>query len=174
MARSVPQRSPRRLESLEAYRDALARENESEQLAYVRQDIGQSLMDADPPNLDAAAENLQGTLDYWHGQGKSEPRGETILTALVGQMLDVLLKAKKYPDAAAFAEKQIAISEQYQQTVGSKIKNEAARLATTDPDSARALIEAALSIKSPPLDEKYVRDLEETRDGIQKTAPAPP
>ncbi|HSV12774.1 MAG TPA: HEAT repeat domain-containing protein [Tepidisphaeraceae bacterium] len=164
---------PKRLETLYALRDSLIKDGNQEQLAFTRQNIAAELMNLDPKQTDEAADNIQKALDYWRGEGHSKIGSETTLDGLVGQMLSVLFEAKKYDDAAAFAAKQIEINRQYQETVGSRIKQEADRLHAAGRNSdATALIDAALRM-SPPLDSKYQRDLRDIRAEAVKPSPVP-
>jgi HEAT repeat protein len=161
----------KRLEILYALRDAQAKDKDDYQLAITHQNIGETLMKLQTPRPDEAADNFQLALNYWRGEGKDQGGADTMLDGLVGQTVDALLAAKKYPEAAAFAAKQIAVSPQYQQTVGSRLKNEADRLRLAgDTAAATLLIDNALKM-SPPLGSKYQDDLKQIRSDINRPAP---
>ncbi len=113
---------------------------------------------------------MQKALDYWRGEGKDQPGGETTLDGLVGQMLAVLCQGKRYTDAAKFAETQLGLSRQYQQTVGPYLKQEADNLRVHSLNTdALQLIDAALN-NIPSLDPKYKDDLKEIRKDVTKPA----
>lgn len=158
----------KRLEVLYALRDAQAKDKDDYQLAITHQNLGETLMKLQTPRPEEAADNFQLALNYWRGEGKDQGGADTMLDGLVGQTVDALLAAKKYPEATAFAAKQIAISPQYQQTVGPRLKNEADRLRLAgDTAAATQLINYALKM-SPPLGAKYQDDLKQIRGDLNR------
>ena len=111
---------------------------------------------------DEAADQYRQALDFWSGQGRNQPGAGATLDGLVGDMQDALLKTGNYDSATAFAAQQLTVNPAYQRIVGPKIKNEASRLKETgDNADALKLINAALKM-SPPLDQRYRDDLQET------------
>lgn len=87
-------RRQRVLEILEAKLDAAGAE---EKLAYNRQSEGETLLKLERP--DDAAKKIRQALDYWNN--KNAPQAITDLPTQ--QLLEALLRAKKYDDAIKFA-----------------------------------------------------------------------
>lgn len=157
----------KRLAALLDLRDALSKQHNALQLAYTDQNIGQTLMNITPPRPDDAATAFQKALDYWRGPGANQAGGATALDELVGQLLKALLTAHHYAGAAAFAAKQIAVNDQYQEIVGPILRDQADRLHSAGQDaSAKILIDDALKM-SPPLDARYQDGLKQVQSELK-------
>lgn len=160
-----PQRS---IEVQQALNAKLQKDGDLEQLAPSRQTTGETLMKLNRPQ--EAAVSFQAALDYWEGK-KVE---SSVTDLLVGQLTDALLQSKQYQQVAAFAGKQITANRAQQETMGSKIENEADRLFnegdqkndTTELRDALNLISEAMKIK-PPLDDRYRDHLTATQKQAQ-------
>jgi HEAT repeat protein len=175
----------RRLVALQALADAVARDRnqlpprpadqqaaDDQFLAEQRQNIGETLMELKHP--DEAATAYQLALEYWRGAGRNQPGSETTLDGLVGDMMDALLAGRQYETATDFAEQQLTTNPAYQLVVGPRIKSEASRLAATDPAAATRLIDDALNLGNPPLEQRYTEDLRQTRDQLNRAGATPP
>ena len=166
----------KRLDSLIALREALAKTGDGLQLAYTDQNIGVALMSFTPPRADEAIDAFQKSLDYWRGPGANQAGGSSALDELVGQMLKALLAAKRYSAAASFAAQQIAINDQFQEIVGPLLRDEADTLhkAHTQTSDALSLQLIAECLKmSPSLDTRYQGALQQLRDEIKQNPSDP-
>ncbi len=101
------------------------------------------------------------------------------LAGLINQNMDALLADRNYAGAVKFAQNMLSSStdpaqtKDLQQTMGSKLKNEAERLKNAREDAAaKTLIEAALQMK-PPLDEMYSEDLRKIRSELRENGERP-
>lgn len=161
---------PARLIDLQqALNSKLQKDGDLEQLAYSQQSTGETLLRLNRPQ--DAVTNFQAALDYWEGN-KNDP---SVTDRLVGQLMDALLQSRQYQQAAVFAGKEIAANRAQQETMGSKIENEADRLLgdadkkndTAELKDALNLISEAMKIK-PALDQRYQLHLTATQKQAQE------
>lgn len=151
-----------RLTVLLAMRDSLVRNRDEDQLAVIRQNIGETLLKLSRP--DEAAQYFKMSLDYYRAR---EVR-DMVTEGLVRQYMDALLGSKKYQDACQFAADSIRANSDDQPTMGSKIRVEVERLRDSgNVDDALALIEQA-SKMNPPLDSRYMNQLDSIRDDLRR------
>ncbi len=158
----------RLIEVQQALNSKLRKDGDLEQLAYSRQSTGETLLKLNRPQ--DAVTNFQAALDYLEGN-KNDP---SVTDRLVGQLMDAFLLSRQYQQAAAFAGKEIAANRAQQETMGSKIENEADRLVgdgdqkndTAELRDALNLISEAMKIK-PALDERYQLHLAATQKQAQ-------
>ncbi len=159
----------RRIEVQLALNAKLLQDKDLEPLALSQQATGDTYMKLGRP--DQAAVNFRAALDYWKAKGAES----SVTEQLVGQLMDAHLQSKQFKQACTFASEEIAANRAQQETMGSKISNEADRL-YTDGDrkgdtaelkDALALISEATKIK-PSLDERYRDHLTATRKQVQE------
>lgn len=130
-------------------------------LAYTRQNIGESLMKIDHPA--EAADYFRQALDYW-----SKKNEERFTAGLTQQLITALLRAHEYPDAIQFGSSLIQTDRSQQMTVGPAIRTEAERLCDTgDLQSALVLIDEAKKMQ-PALDPRYAHDLDDIATEVHK------
>lgn len=130
-------------------------------LAYTRQNIGESLMKIDHPA--EAADYFRQALDYW-----SKKNEERFTAGLTQQLITALLRAHEYPDAIQFGSSLIQTDRSQQMTVGPAIRTEAERLRDTgDLQSALVLIDEAKKMQ-PALDPRYAHDLDDIATEVHK------
>jgi HEAT repeat protein len=164
-----PDKDPdKRLATLLKLGDAYNAKHDSENYARNLQDVAQAMMEVTPPQSAEAIKDLRQAIKYWReDSGKDMP---SLVGTLIGDLLDDLLKSGQYAEAAKFAAEQIAIKPEYQQNVGPRIKNKADELSRSDPAGAKTLIDEALKM-SPPLDQKYVGQLHQIQDQMNRQHP---
>jgi HEAT repeat protein len=172
----------KRLAVLEALRDRLIkdiqsatddakRQSLSEALAAQRQNVGDCMMDLG--QYGDAADQYQQALTYWKANGGKPD----VIDTLQGNVVQALIKAQRYSDAAGFAS---AVIQQYGndptmkftlETIGSKFLVEAENLtASTDPadyDKAAALF-AAVDKMAPPLTGSYHQHLSDLEQQLNQ------
>lgn len=164
----------RRLAVLKALRDELVKRNLPERLAYTRQNLGDTQMKL--AQYPEAAREYQAALDYWAQQ--SGP-SDMVTEGLIRSLMEARLRARQYVEATQFAAKLIAAQQNYQETVGPPMRDEAQRLlAAQDYANAMALTTEALKM-SPPLVAKYSAVLlsvqtEARQRAVGTTPPATP
>lgn len=115
-----------------------------------------------------AVPHFRAALDHWRQQGA--PPGVT--ARLIPQLIDAMLQSRQYAELTALASDLItksppADAKNYQLEFGSRIRTWAEQLKKNDDlDNATALIDAALKME-PALDERFRRDLENTRKEVE-------
>lgn len=151
----------------------LAADNDQENLAPAEENTGDTYMKLGQP--DQAAIFFRKALEYYQQQHVAN----VVTEGLVTELMNALLKAKKYPDAARFAEQIISANRADQQTMGQMIVQEADTMRAaadqnpngTDRADALRLIGEALKMQ-PPLDGSYQDDLRNLqKELLQKAAP---
>jgi HEAT repeat protein len=151
----------------------LAADNDQENLAPAEENTGDTYIKLGQP--DDAAKFFKKALDYYQQQHVAN----VVTEGLVTEYMNALLKAKKYPDAARFAEQVISANRADQQTMGQIIVQEADTLRAaadqnpsgTDRADALRLIGEALKMQ-PPLDDSYQDDLRNLqKELLQKPSP---
>jgi hypothetical protein len=155
---------------LEKLGDAENRAIDRQSFVYTEQDIAKAMMDVKPPQPSKALLLLLDALGYWrNGPGKNVGGSEDKLYELIGQILDDQLLAGQWTQARDFAQQQISISKEYGGTVGQRITSKIDELINKDnkPDDAKKLIDAALGMK-PPLDEKYIKLINQSQAQLQQ------
>lgn len=155
----------RRLDVLMAMRDYYMRAKDEERLAWVRQNIGDTLMELKKP--DEAVAYLQPSLDY-RLRMKADP---VSIEALTMSLMDALLASREYPKAVQFAAQRITDDPAERGKLSAKIRNESERLRNSQEEkdwrSGIQLIDEAMKM-NPPLQEKYAQDLSEFRGEMQQ------
>ncbi len=153
LADRFPEDPARRATIQEKRRDLLIQEKQPEDLAFARQDLGNTYMELGQP--ERAVVELGAALEYWRSRGQ-----ETIANQLVAQLLNAHLKAARYSDAAAFAASMISTKTGFQDVVGPMIRDEAERLVQAgEGKNALALI-TAVEKMDPPLARRFTAPLE--------------
>jgi HEAT repeat protein len=167
---------PKRLTALLELRDRLVkdipnattnqqRDQKASDLAVQQQTIGDVMMQVQRPA--DAAEQYKAALGYW----KTHNGAQGTLDTLSGNVAQALLAAKKWPEAASFAEG--SIKSPYEETVSHEFKAAADNLLnrmTNDPSAytdAQALF-AALDKMNPPLSPLTRDQLDNVRKEIEK------
>ncbi|MDW8262645.1 MAG: HEAT repeat domain-containing protein [Phycisphaerales bacterium] len=144
----------RRIEVLLALQAKLVARRDLNQLAEVRENIGQALMSYDPPQAEQAITYLRMARDDYKATG-SQVGVEKMTAAL----LRAYLRAGAFADAMRFASEAIAEFPGNVQTVGSEIKREADRLyQLRELAKAEELINHSETI-DPPLPDLYRKHL---------------
>src|SRR5205823_1690703 len=92
-------------------------------------------------------------LDYW------QAKRPDLTEMLIGQLMDALLESKQYAPAADFAAQSIKANAQNQQTMGSKIRQEAERLRNAGEFQAALDLITEANKMNPPLVARYRDDL---------------
>jgi len=152
----------RRLIILKTLAEKQQKDKEDEGLAYTRQNIGQTLMALNQP---AEASNyFRDALDYW----KTAGRERMVMEGLIKQLLDSLLRARQYSQAAQFSSRLIKDDTGQQQTVGPALRDEAKRL--QDGNDLKGAIELITEAKKmdPPLSPTYYHDLEDIESEVRR------
>jgi hypothetical protein len=161
---------PRRLQVLVALNKKLQHDMAWEQLAYSRQNTGETYMDPKIGEPAKAAIQFDLALTYWQ-----EKRTPTPVTAqLLQQLLQALLSAKDYDRAAAFGAKQIARDPAQQTTIGPRLKQAVNELHDTglrDRDAQKLkdgvkLADAILKMQ-PPLAERFQEDVRQLSQDME-------
>ena len=144
------------------------RQDDKDDLANFRVELGEVYQRQDPPQPARAVASFRAALDYYFRSGK----GESVTFPLIQQLMAAYLAAADYAQAVNFGEEMLNRDQRLQDLVGPAIRNEADRLRKNNenPRAAVLLIDEALRMK-PPLDERFQRDLQQIR---QEVAPAPP
>jgi tetratricopeptide (TPR) repeat protein len=128
-----------------------------EELAIARQNLGETLLQLD--RADEAVVKFRTALDYWVTVKKRPDRADFLMQ----QLMQALLRSKKYTDAAEFATATIQQDQRNIPNMFVKIKDEVARLQdTNDLDGALALIAACQTIPLGTLYAPQLRLMEET------------
>jgi HEAT repeat protein len=158
----LPQQPDKQLGALQALAAKLQKEpGAGNDLAGTRQQIGDLLMQLQQP-ADAAVAYKQA-LDYW----KSNNGTGMTVERLTQDLMDSLLQAKQYDDAAAFAAASLA-NNTNARIVAVPLRDTAQKLAAGgDIADAQAMI-AAIDKMSPPLPEPYLGDVEQTKAQLNR------
>lgn len=131
----------RRAMALAIAEKKLAAGSEDMKLAVVRQNLGETLLKLG--KADEAATNLRAALDYWTTHNASE----AVTNLPKQQLMEALLRGRKYADAAEFATKLIGDNKAATPDMWGKVNREVKRLRDSrDAEGATALIEAAKAI----------------------------
>lgn len=152
-------RRERVLEILEAKLEASSAE---EKLALCRQNEGEMLLKLDKP--DDAAKKLRQSLDYWNRNNAPQ----AITDFPTQQLMEALLRAKRYDEAVKFA------TEVIEQPNGSanipqiaqKIKKEVKRL--MDARDMKGALDLLAQAKKIPLGPQYGRQLENMAEDLRR------
>ncbi len=153
LADRFPDDPTRRATIQEKRRDLLVLDKRPEDLAFARQDLGNTYLELAQP--EKAAVELQAALEYWRSRGQ-----EMMADQLVAQLLGALLKAEKHTDAAAFAAGMIATKTGFQDVVGPMIRDEAERLVQAGQEKNALSLIAAVEKMDPPLARRFTAPLE--------------
>ena len=138
----------------------LAAGGEQLKLAVVRQNRGETLLKLG--KADDAASELRQALDYWTAQHADE----AVINLPRQQLMEALLRGRKYSDAAQFATKLIDQNKAATPDMWQKVNGEIRRLRDTrDNDGALALIEIAKSI---PWGDLYSTQLKLIEEQVRK------
>ena len=114
---------------------------QAEELAIIRQNIGQTLLDlGGRERAELAAARLRQAYDYW----SARPGSQVYTEELMGQLMLAMLRAGKSTEAIAFASEAIRRSPQNNEIIYRRVLDEARRLqAANDLDGALAVLETA-------------------------------
>lgn len=151
-----------------ALAERLLRARKMGEWAFQLENIAEDELKLSTPRPAEAAGHFEEALNYWlQNNGDAQT-----IDKLTRKVVQALLAAGQYPQAAAFAQK--AIARQWpaaQEVVGPIIKHEADRLRTTgETRSALQLIDAALKM-NPPLGPRHEKDLKLIRSDIEGGGP---
>jgi HEAT repeat protein len=160
----------RRLVILQAARDKLIAEapknpEADRMLAEEQQDIGEAQMALD--QWDKAAASFRASMAYWQAhKGRRD-----IIEQLSVQLIDALLRAGNYSEAAQFAGERITADPQEARDLGQRFQSEVEELMKAkkpeDLKNALQLIEESQKIR-PPLGDTYVETLQLDRERIKR------
>ncbi len=145
----------RRLTVLKSLAGKYLKDKELDRLAFVRQSVGESLMQLGRP--EEAAPYFKEALDHWRQRGQLMS-----VQALIAQRMDALLKAGKFDLVADEASELIAADPSQQEIIGAKLRDQAERLRDADdPASLRNALEliAQTAKMKTPLAGRYAQDL---------------
>lgn len=139
------------------------RQNDKEDLANFRVELGEVYMRQDPPQPAKAVTSFRAALDYYFRRGA----GESVTVPLIQQLMGAYLATTDYVQAVTFAEEMLVRDQRLQDIVGPAIRNEADRLRQNNERrrAAMQLIDEALKM-NPPLEERFQRDLQLIRQEI--------
>ncbi len=114
---------------------------QAEELAIIRQNIGQTLLDlGGRERAELAAARLRQAYDYW----SARPGSQVYTEELMGQLMVAMLRAGKSTEAIAFASEVIRRSPQNNEIIYRRVLDEARRLqAANDLDGALVVLETA-------------------------------
>jgi HEAT repeat protein len=150
----------RRATALGIAEKKLAATNDPLRLAVVRQNLGETLLKLN--KADEAVEKLREALDYWTNQRADE----AVINLPRQQLMEALLRSKKYNDAATFATTLIGQNKATTPDMWVKVSHEIKRLRDRrDSDGAMSLIEV---VKTIPWGELYSSQLKLLEDQIRK------
>jgi HEAT repeat protein len=153
--------SAKRVVVLKILADKQSQSHADDDLAYTRQNIGETLMKLNQPA--DASDYFRQALDYW-----SKKNEERFTAGLTQQLINALLRAHEYTDAIQFGATLIQADRGQQMTVGPAIRTEAERLRDTgDLQSALVLIDEAKKMQ-PGLDPRYAHDLDDIAATVRK------
>jgi HEAT repeat protein len=151
----------KRVVVLKILADKQAQNHADDDLAYTRQNIGETLIKLNQPA--DASDYFRQALDYW-----SKKNEERFTAGLTRQLINALLRAHEYTDAVQFGGSLIQSDRGQQMTVGPAIRTEAERLRDTgDLQSALVLIDEAKKMQ-PGLDPRYAHDLDDIAADVRK------
>lgn len=150
----------RRVTALAIAEKKLMNEGNPLRLAVVRQNLGETLLKLNKP--DEAVGKLRQALDYWTEQQADE----AVVNLPRQQLMESLLRSKKYADAAAFATRLIGENKATTPDMWGKVNREIKRLRESkDADAAMSLIEVAKTI---PWGDLYSSQLKLLEDQVRK------
>lgn len=150
---------------------ALLQRHETEkrdaQAAATHHQIGITLMALDQP-ADAAAE-FRKALDWYTANNGQE----MLIEQVTEQLLQALLRARKYSEAGQFGGQLLAQKASYQQTVGVQFRNEARRLAEDQRSLDLANLASAARAITPPLADQFLQDIAAIEKGPARSPSQP-
>jgi HEAT repeat protein len=138
-------------------------EKHDAQAAAAHHQIGIALMALDQP-ADASEEFRKALEWYTANNGK-----EMLIEQVTEQLLQSLLRARKYNEAGQFGSQLLAQKAAYQQTVGVQFRNEARRLVEDQRSLDLTNLSAAARAITPPLADPFLQDI----GGIERASTRP-
>ncbi|MCC6239190.1 MAG: HEAT repeat domain-containing protein [Phycisphaerales bacterium] len=152
LADRFAENAARRVSIQEKRRDLLIKANQPEDLAFARQDLGNTYMELNQP--EKAVTEFSAALEYWRAHG------QVVANQLISQLLAAHLKAAHYTEATVFAAEMIADNPGAQEVLGPMIRDEVERLKQAgQTDAVQALI-AAVKKMDPPLASRFTAPME--------------